>query len=147
VELTHDKTVKIWDAATGTCTQTLTGHSDHVWSVTFSPDSKLVASGSHDKTVKIWDAATGTCTQTLAGYSDYVYCVASIVSWLDDVKKPFHQDYGTRPYDTWITKGSENWLWLPPGCRPGCSAVAASTIAIGCLSGRVLIMTFPTDNQ
>jgi len=43
-------------------TQTLEGHSDSVYSVTFSPDSKLVASGSDDTTVKIWDAATGTYT-------------------------------------------------------------------------------------
>ena len=46
----------------------------------------------------------------------------------------------------WIKRGSENWLWLPPGCRPGDWAVSASTITIGCSSGRVLIMTFPSDN-
>jgi WD40 repeat protein len=48
-----DKTVKIWDAATGAYTQTLEGHSGSVDSVAFSPDSKLVASGSWDETVKI----------------------------------------------------------------------------------------------
>ena len=38
---------------------TLTGHSDGVISVTFSPDGKRIVSGSDDNLVKIWDAATG----------------------------------------------------------------------------------------
>ena len=33
-----DKTVKIWDTASGECVQTLEGYSNSVWSVTFSPD-------------------------------------------------------------------------------------------------------------
>jgi WD40 repeat protein len=71
-----DKTVKLWDPATGTLQQTLEGHSDLVWAVAFSPDGKLVASASHDKTVKLWDPATGTLQQTLEGHSDLVLAVA-----------------------------------------------------------------------
>ncbi|KAM7209924.1 hypothetical protein V8F06_014694, partial [Rhypophila decipiens] len=60
------------------CRQTLEGHSYSVTSVAFSPDSKLVVSGSGswDQTIKIWDAVTGTCTQTLAGHSSDVCSVA-----------------------------------------------------------------------
>ncbi|KAM7211054.1 vegetative incompatibility protein HET-E-1 [Rhypophila decipiens] len=153
-------TVKIWDAVTGACTQTLEGHSHFVRSVAFSPDSKLVASGSDDKTVKIWDAVTGACTQTLEGHSDFVRSVAFspdskltlkghtnyIPSWSGDPKKRHPEHYNIGSDNKWVTRGSKNWLWLPPGYRPECLAVAASTIAIGCFSGRVLIMTFPTDN-
>ncbi|KAF3391820.1 hypothetical protein DPV78_010812 [Talaromyces pinophilus] len=71
-----DKTVKLWDSATGTLRQTLEGHSDWVQAVAFSPDGKLVASGSSDKTVKLWDLATGTLQQTLKGHSDWVQAVA-----------------------------------------------------------------------
>ena len=39
--------------------RTLTGHSDWVPSVAFSPDGNFVASGSWGTLVKIWDTATG----------------------------------------------------------------------------------------
>ncbi|KAK0650005.1 WD40-repeat-containing domain protein [Cercophora newfieldiana] len=137
-----DRTVKLWDAATGACTQTLEGHSGYVRSVAFSPDSKLVASGSNNRTVKLWDAATGACTQTLEGHSDW----HDLTSWSGDVKLPYHLDCGVSSDGRWITRDSENWLWLPPGCQAASSAIAGSTIAIGCSSGRVLIMTFSTDS-
>jgi WD40 repeat protein len=56
--------------------QTLAGHSDWVWAVAFSPDSKQIASGSGDKTIKLWDATTGDLQKTLAGHSGSVRAVA-----------------------------------------------------------------------
>ena len=38
---------------------TLTGHSDYVKSVAYSPDGKHIVSGSEDSTVKVWDSQTG----------------------------------------------------------------------------------------
>jgi WD40 repeat protein len=37
----------------------LEGHSDSVWSIAFSQDGRLLASGSSDKTIKLWEPATG----------------------------------------------------------------------------------------
>ncbi|OCK96077.1 putative G-protein beta WD 40 repeat-containing protein [Cenococcum geophilum 1.58] len=56
--------------------QTLTGHSDGVRAVAFSPDGKQIASGSSDETIKLWDAMTGDLQKPLAGHSGSVRAVA-----------------------------------------------------------------------
>jgi len=38
---------------------TLTGHEKKVNSIAYSPDGRLLASGSSDRTVRIWDTRTG----------------------------------------------------------------------------------------
>jgi WD40 repeat protein/uncharacterized caspase-like protein len=52
------------------------GHTDVVTSVAYSPDGRLIASGSSDKTVKLWDAATGALLRTLEGHTKGVTSVA-----------------------------------------------------------------------
>jgi WD40 repeat protein len=49
--------------------KTLTGHSDMVTSVVYSPDGRYLASGSWDNTIKIWEVATGKELRTLTGHS------------------------------------------------------------------------------
>jgi WD40 repeat protein/serine/threonine protein kinase len=65
-----DKTVKLWDLATGSCIRTFKGHADVVNSVSFSMDGRFALSGSKDKTVKLWDLATGTCIRTFEGHKE-----------------------------------------------------------------------------
>jgi len=71
-----DKTVRIWDATTGTEVTKMEGHSGSVWSVAFSPDGARVVSGSYDNTVRIWDATTGTEVTKMEGHSGSVLSVA-----------------------------------------------------------------------
>ncbi len=67
----------------------LTGHSDGVNSVVFSPDGKMIASASDDKTIKLW-SLEGKELQTLKGHSDGINSVVfspdgkTIVSASDD---------------------------------------------------------------
>ena len=51
----EDKTVRLWDAATGRLKNTFTGHTDWIESVAYSPDSRTLASGSGDGTILLWD--------------------------------------------------------------------------------------------
>lgn len=55
---------------------TLTGHSDVVRSVAWSPDGKRLATGSVDGTARVWDAATGKELLILSGHRDSVFGVA-----------------------------------------------------------------------
>jgi hypothetical protein len=76
-----DRTVKVWDAATGQELLTLRGHTDGVTRVAFSPDSRRLASASgdsieKDSTVKVWDAATGQEVLNLKGHTGGVTSVA-----------------------------------------------------------------------
>ncbi|RYP82099.1 hypothetical protein DL770_005663 [Monosporascus sp. CRB-9-2] len=158
-----DKTVKVWDAATGACLSTLAGHDGSVSSVAFSPDGSRVASGSWDKTVKVWDAATGACLSTLAGHGGNVNSVtfspdgsrlitdtgiiplptSSEIDPLPTALQQFANNYynlGVKK--EWITYNDRNLLWLPPDYRSECSAVTPQAIAAGCRSGRVWILTF-----
>lgn len=71
-----DKTVRIWDVATGAEIKKLEGHNGPVRSVAFSPDGKYVVSGSYDQTVRIWDIATGKATHTYTGHNHWITSVA-----------------------------------------------------------------------
>ena len=52
-----DKTVKLWDAATGQELLTLKGHTDKVTGVAFSPDGTKLATCGADKRIIIYDGA------------------------------------------------------------------------------------------
>ena len=71
-----DKTVRLWDAASGQARSALEGHTHYVDAVVFSPDGKLVASASRDKTVRLWDAASGQARSALEGHTSIVTAVA-----------------------------------------------------------------------
>ncbi|MCY3020157.1 MAG: protein kinase [Planctomycetota bacterium] len=79
----YDRTVKLWDVATGRELRTFSGHAGPVNSVAFSPDGKFVLSGAHsagskapDITLKLWDVATGREPCTFSGCNEVIHSVA-----------------------------------------------------------------------
>jgi ribosome assembly protein 4 len=62
------------------CTSSLTGHTEAILSVQFSPDGRTLASGSGDCNVRLWDLNTETPKCTLSGHKHWV----QHVSWAPD---------------------------------------------------------------
>ena len=83
--------IKIWDANTLRCIQTLKGHSSSyekkkpidVGFVFYSPDGTKIMSSIRDCNIKIWDANKGECLQTLVDHTEYVISG----SWSPDGRK------------------------------------------------------------
>ncbi|KAG6979752.1 Vegetative incompatibility protein HET-E-1 [Fusarium oxysporum f. sp. conglutinans] len=155
-----DRIVRMWNAETGRREQVLEGHSDLVTSVVFSHDSTKVASASDDKTVRIWNAETGKCEGVISSGAyahdlpftadergvftdggvfalngDSESCAESLVSL-----QPSEAATLTCKDSTWVTTAGADLLWLPPECRGGTVAITGNTVAIGCRSGRVILL-------
>lgn len=71
-----DKTLRLWEIATGQSTRTFIDHSKDVLSVAFSVDNRQIVSGSRDRTLKLWNTL-GECKYTIVqdGHNDWVSCV------------------------------------------------------------------------
>jgi WD40 repeat protein len=92
----HDSLIRLWDVQSidfeqsnpanlaeasdssylpVTCLKTLRGHLSRVWTIAFSPDGQMLASGSDDQTIRLWNAHDGTCLTVLHGHTGGVTSV------------------------------------------------------------------------
>ncbi|KAJ1863117.1 ribosome assembly [Coemansia sp. RSA 989] len=117
------------------CSSSLTGHTEAVLSVSFSPDGSQLASGSGDTTVRIWDLSTETPRVTCKGHRNWVLCIA----WAPNaqVLASGSMDNSVRLWDPatgrelGILNGHRKWItalsWEPQHLNPQCSRVASSS--------------------
>ncbi len=71
-----DKTLKLWEIASGRLVRTFEGHINTVKCVAFSPDGRLALSGSYYNTLKLWEIASGRMVRRFKGHSWGVFSVA-----------------------------------------------------------------------
>ena len=76
VSASADKTLKVWDLASGAVLHTLCGHTDPVTAVAVTADGQRAVSASDDYTLKVWDLASGAELHTLSGHTRSVNAVA-----------------------------------------------------------------------
>ncbi|GKZ40169.1 hypothetical protein AbraIFM66950_002857, partial [Aspergillus brasiliensis] len=139
----HDNTVRLWNIATGMEEHIFTDCSTD--EVQFSPDGKLLASGSAWTGVKVWKVSDGTLRQTLERRDGPSWNEkakkSDIYSWLLDTNRNeymFHQkaqDNIISLTDEWIWLGEDRIVWLPPEYRAydlqNTSTIVGNTVFVG----------------
>jgi WD40 repeat protein len=70
-----DRSIRIWDVATGAEQVLIEDHADWVMAVAWNHDGTRLASASRDKTSKVFDAATGDSLITFPGHAEAVFGV------------------------------------------------------------------------
>ena len=76
IAVSNWKDIAVLDAITGSQMAVYSGHADDVTSLTYSPDGKLLVSGSWDNTIKVWDIQTGGVVNTFHGHIEVVNSVS-----------------------------------------------------------------------
>lgn len=75
VTASRDRSVRLWNTRTGSCTVMKGGHNGFVLSCDFSPKGNRAVSSSDDRTIKVWNTMSCAKVSTLKGHEDKVYCV------------------------------------------------------------------------
>ena len=114
-----DKTVKIWDASSGDCIQTL-------------DVGRQLSTISFNVTGSYLYAEVGAITTSASAISNNTTAVI-------EPRQPHYQYTGLSSDGAWITYHSEKLVWLPSEYRPTCSAISGKTIGSGAGSGKVWI--------
>ncbi|XP_013686814.1 protein pleiotropic regulatory locus 1 isoform X2 [Brassica napus] len=71
-----DRTIKVWDVASGVLKHTLTGHIGQVRGLAVSNQHSYIFSAGDDKQVKCWDLEQNKVIRSYHGHLSGVYCLA-----------------------------------------------------------------------
>ena len=120
-----DKTVKIWDAGTGACLQTL-----NIGKVLYHISFDIT--DSHLRT----DIGTFAIDTSAA---------ANMRPSGTEYQEPRYKGLALSSDGAWITYNSDNLVRLPPEYRPSCSAVLGTLIGFGIGTGKVYICKYTCE--
>ena len=71
-----DRTLRLWDRATGNEIRPFYGHEGFVRGLAFSPDGRWLLSASEDNSLKLWEVASGRPLADFHGHQSFTSCVA-----------------------------------------------------------------------
>ena len=118
----RDKTLRVWDLASGASLRVIEGHTDEVWRVSVTSDDKRAMSISLDQTLRMWALERGECIA--------IYQARSGVISLSEMRKNGRFACGTAagevilltprnfPMDKFIATSLRIWLYGKEG-HPG----------------------------
>jgi WD40 repeat protein/transcriptional regulator with XRE-family HTH domain len=84
----HDRSIRLWNnlpsttasSSNANCQQPdfkiLHGHTNWVWSLAFSPDDDILASGSDDGTLRIWNIQSEQCIKVISVLTTEIFAIA-----------------------------------------------------------------------
>lgn len=79
----RDKTIKVWNCATGNCLTTFIGHDNWVRALALHHSGKYLYSCSDDKSIRIWDLTNGNCfKKILDAHSHFISSLATNTKYL-----------------------------------------------------------------
>lgn len=123
-----DTLVTMWGYDNHDIKFTLSGHTNNVNSIAFSPDGKYILTASDDKTAKTWDIETGKMILDLKGHTDGVKRAQSspdgkliLTSSNDNTNKVWDTKTGALLYTFFSLDNNDYFFQLPEGyyyCTP-----------------------------
>ncbi len=122
--------VHLWDCEQGIIRQTLTGHTDWLNSLAFSPDGKWILTGANDETARLWDCESGRCHPVLM---NHIGSVTSVAYAPDGYLLTGSSDHKARLWDEGIVRQTQKELVLHDSCaaRTQHKALRAYTHKLG----------------
>ncbi|NJN95736.1 MAG: WD40 repeat domain-containing protein [Anaerolineales bacterium] len=84
IYIRYNQTTKVWDAQTGELAFSLTGHTQSITDIAWSPHRQQIVTVSKDGTAKVWDARIGALLFTLIGQHSGI---ANEADWSTDGRR------------------------------------------------------------
>lgn len=111
----EDRTVRVWETATGQCRYVLEDQPSPIFHITFLPDGQTLRTNKGDISLPV--------------------DVVAVPPVLRIEESPY-----TIVGGEWILRRTRRFLWLPPEYRGCTTAVDRHVVCLGCRSGRVTIL-------